>query len=200
MNRESIEIDVRTDTSQFVASMDALKDSTRDFGRVFSSTIASSVRSGKGLDDFLKNLTRRFADLALSRALQPLENLFGKFIDSVASGLIGSSAASPVGFAHGGVFTGNKVVPFARGGVVSSPEYFTFGNRFGVMGEAGPEAILPLKRGSDGRLGVSSAEPAAQSPTIIFNVQANDLESFRKSESQISTMLARAVSRGQKGL
>jgi phage-related minor tail protein len=67
------------------------------------------------------------------------------------------------------------------------------------MGEAGAEAILPLQRGPDGSLGVASAA-GASSPQIIFNVTATDAASFRKSEGQISAMLARSVSRGRRGL
>jgi lambda family phage tail tape measure protein len=61
-------------------------------------------------------------------------------------------------FAKGGVFDGG-LQPFANGGVVDRPTPFKFasGGSFknGVMGEAGPEAIMPLKKGSDGKLGVT---------------------------------------------
>lgn len=59
--------------------------------------------------------------------------------------------------AHGAMFDGN-VAKFATGGIVSSPTLFGFGrNKTGLMGEAGPEAILPLKRGSSGDLGVKAS-------------------------------------------
>jgi phage-related minor tail protein len=63
------------------------------------------------------------------------------------------------------------------------------------MGEAGSEAILPLRRGSDGSLGVAAAGKAGP-VNVVFNVTAQDAASFRKSEAQITGMLARAVSRG----
>jgi len=63
-------------------------------------------------------------------------------------------------FAEGGTFSQNGIVPYASGGVVSSPTLFKFADggatRTGLMGEAGPEAIMPLKRGSDGSLGVQA--------------------------------------------
>ena len=59
--------------------------------------------------------------------------------------------------AKGNVYGSNGIVPFAYGGVVNSPTLFPFKNGTGLMGEAGPEAIMPLKRGSDGRLGVEAA-------------------------------------------
>src|SRR5690606_1673845 len=53
------------------------------------------------------------------------------------------------------VFQGGRVIPFAKGGVVDGPTLFPmFGDKVGLMGEAGPEAIMPLKRGPDGKLGV----------------------------------------------
>jgi lambda family phage tail tape measure protein len=57
--------------------------------------------------------------------------------------------------ANGNVFAQNGIQKFARGGVVSRPTMFPFANGIGLMGEAGPEAIMPLKRGRDGRLGVA---------------------------------------------
>ena len=58
--------------------------------------------------------------------------------------------------ANGNAFSGGNVIPFANGGVVGSPTMFPMaGGRTGLMGEAGPEAIMPLKRGADGKLGVS---------------------------------------------
>ena len=67
------------------------------------------------------------------------------------------------------------------------------------MGEAGAEAILPLRRGADGSLGVA-ASGSGSTQSIVFNVTATDAASFRKSEGQISAMLARSVARGRRGL
>lgn len=82
--------------------------------------------------------------------------------------------------AKGGVFE-NGVKKFAKGGVVSSPTYFGMqGSKTGLMGEAGPEAIMPLQRNSKGELGVS-----AQQPNVIVNVVNNAPESqVEQRESQ----------------
>ena len=60
-------------------------------------------------------------------------------------------------FANGGVFRNGDVQPFQNGGVVTRPTVFPMRNGTGLMGEAGPEAILPLKRGPGGKLGVESS-------------------------------------------
>jgi phage-related minor tail protein len=69
-----------------------------------------------------------------------------------------------------------------------------------LAGEAGPEAILPLARGADGRLGVRSQGSAGAGMTVTFNISTPDAESFRRSEGQIASMLARATRRGERNL
>ena len=82
----------------------------------------------------------------------------GGFLSSLiggAGGLFSGSTGTGGTYANGGVFLGGNVVPFATGGVTAGPTYFPMsGGRTGLMGEAGPEAIMPLSRGPDGRLGV----------------------------------------------
>jgi phage-related minor tail protein len=66
------------------------------------------------------------------------------------------------------------------------------------MGEAGAEAVLPLARGADGALGVRTQ--AAAPMVVNFSITTADADSFRKSEAQVTAMLARAVGRGRRGL
>jgi hypothetical protein len=75
----------------------------------------------------------------------------GNLLGSVFGGLFGGK------FATGAAFSGGNVIPFATGGVVSSATAFPMsGGRTGLMGEAGPEAIMPLTVGRGGRLGVTA--------------------------------------------
>ncbi len=198
MNERTVAVDVTADTSQFDQAMEALNNSTKDFGKTFSSTITQAITSGKSFEDTLRSIGQKFVDLALNQALKPLENVFGNVLSSLAGG-VGAGSGIP-GFAKGGVFSNQSVVPFANGGVVSSPTPFNFGQRLGVMGEAGPEAIMPLKRGQDGKLGVAAASSSTGGMNVVFNVNATDASSFKRSEGQITAMLARAVSRGQRSL
>jgi len=91
-----------------------------------------------------------------------------------------------------------RVRPFARGGILSAPALFPLGrNGLGLAGEAGPEAIMPLARGADGRLGVRSQ--GAQRPTMIqVHIQTPNPDSFRRSQTQTAALLRRAVLRGQR--
>ena len=67
--------------------------------------------------------------------------------------------------AKGGAFERGEVIPFARGGVVSSPTLFPLG----MMGEAGPEAIMPLRRLSSGELGVAAGGGGRSASVVINN-------------------------------
>jgi phage-related minor tail protein len=125
----------------------------------------------------------------------------GSIVGSMFGGGGNAPAAGPPvpGFANGGVFSRGQVMPFAQGGVVSSPSYFPLGRGLGVMGEKGAEAVMPLARGPDGRLGVRSGG-GGRPMSVTVNVSTPDAESFRRSEAQVSAALARAVARGQRGM
>lgn len=155
-----------------------LEARSQRFGAALTGALRSATIGGRGLEDVLRGLGSRLTDIALAAGLKPLEGLIGNAI----GGAVGS------------------ITPFADGGVVRSPGFFPMGGgNLGLMGEAGAEAILPLKRGPDGALGVSAGGGSA-APQIVFNVTATDAASFRKSEGQISAMLARSVVRGRRGL
>ncbi|AYM61770.1 phage tail tape measure protein [Agrobacterium fabrum] len=163
------------------------------FGAALTSALQAATTGGKGLDDVLRGLGQRLSGIALSAGLKPLENMIGNAVGGLLNG-----GGSLFAFAEGGV-PARAITPFAEGGVVSSPAFFPMGGGLGLMGEAGAEAILPLKRGSDGALGVA-APSGGGGAQIVFNVTATDAASFRKSEGQIAAMLARSVGRGQRGL
>jgi phage-related minor tail protein len=84
---------------------------------------------------------------------------------------------------------------FAKGGVVERPTAFAMPGGAGLMGEAGPEAILPLARGANGALGVRGG-----GVTINLTVSTPDADSFRRSGPQIAASLARMVERGRRNL
>ena len=72
--------------------------------------------------------------------------------------------------AKGNIYAKNKIVPFAYGGIVNKPTLFPMANGAGLMGEAGPEAIMPLRRGRDGKLGVEASGGVGN---VVVNVDAS---------------------------
>ncbi len=190
-----------TEADDQARTLDALAIKTRDlergadsFSRAMTRAFSASVVGGRQFDDVLKSLTLRMSDLAVRMAFKPLENSISSGIESLLSGLsgIGGSTAAAVTAATG------AVKPFASGGVIGTPTYFPLmQGGVGLAGEAGPEAIMPLQRGPDGKLGV--AAPGGGN-SITVNIATPDADSFRRSESYVTGQIARAVARGQRNL
>jgi len=90
--------------------------------------------------------------------------------------MVGGVFQAGMANALGNIFSGGRVVPFAKGGIVMNPTFFPMANGTGLMGEAGPEAVIPLKRNSDGKLGVSS-EGGGHAPinVNIANIVSPDM-------------------------
>jgi phage-related minor tail protein len=163
-------------------------------GRRFAGSLVSAFEGlafkGKSLSDVVRSLALNLSHTVLKSAFAPLERGIG----SLFSGALGGGQA----FANGGVFQRGGVVPFAAGGVISSPIAFPLsGGLTGIAGERGAEAIMPLARGRDGRLGVVAQGGAA---SITINISTPDAESFRKSETQVAAMIARASALGRRNL
>ncbi len=192
----------KSDIKSATDEMNILKKATDSFGSSLTSAFASGIAHGKSFDDILKSVSTKFLEISLKAGLKPLDTLFSSGVNSLTSsaqsGLSGFNFSSIFG-GSSGASTPMNIMPFAEGGVVSSPSYFPMGSSLGVAGERGSEAIMPLRRGSDGRLGVASSG-GGSSNTITVNISATDVDSFRRSESQVSAALARAVARGNRGL
>ena len=170
-----------------------LKDVAKAGNRFYSAlgqSFSDLALRGKSFGDVLRSLALRLADIALKAAFKPLTGAIGGSLARLVTG---------AAFAHGGVIHRGMPVPFAQGGVIASPVTFPLaGGRVGLAGERGAEAIMPLARGPDGRLGVQSS--GASGISVTFNVTTPDAESFRRSETQIAAMLARAVGQGRRNL
>ena len=102
--------------------------------------------------------------------------------------------------AKGNAFASNGIVPYRKGGVVNSPTMFKYGgSNLGIMGEAGPEAILPLKRGRGGKLGVGMQGGRGGSTTVNYTgptLNFNGDEYVPK--SAIGEIISTAAARGAK--
>jgi len=171
-----------------------LTATVKTFSQVMTQAFSASVISGKQFEDVLKSLALKMSDLALKAALKPVEGLVSGGIAKLFGGLSSGSPGSGTSLrlAQGGV------KPFAAGGVVGTPSYFPMmDGGVGLAGEAGPEAIMPLQRGPDGRLGVAGGGGGT---AIHVSIATPDVDSFRRSESYVTGQIARAVARGQRSM
>lgn len=178
-------------------SMRDTKDQAVDLERAFSGglrrALDSVVLGGGSLSDALGKIGQSLAAATYNSAAKTVSSHFGGVLAAGTEHLLG--AILP--FAKGGAIAQGRVVPFAKGGVVDSPHHFPMQGATGLMGEAGPEAIMPLTRGGDGRLGVR-AEGMSRPVTVVMNIQTPDVESFRRSNSQIAAHMGRVLGHAQR--
>ncbi len=166
---------------------------TRSVGWGLRRAFDGLVFDGMRLTDALKTLGRSMVNSALTQALKPVQNAIGGFITGGIENLIGGLLP----FKDGAAFSAGKVTPFAQGGVVSSATTFPMRGGLGLMGEAGPEAILPLSRGADGKLGVRAAG-GGRAVSVVMNISTPDADGFRRSRTQIAAQMNRAISRASR--
>jgi hypothetical protein len=145
----------------------------------------------RGADAFKQALAGVLTQLAQMLANRAFTALLGGLGGGAGGGgfwarIISAFTGGPVATkaANGHAFMGGNVVPFAKGGVVNSPTTFPMSrNRTGLMGEAGPEAVIPLRRGRDGKLGVG-AEP--QNVAVDVRVHVDDNGNWRSNVERIA--------------
>jgi tape measure domain-containing protein len=157
------------------------------FGTAFKGLIDGSMSAREALSAFFQDVASMFLEMAAQIIakqmtmiiLQTILKALGAVAGASGGGGFGAggnsfnangalpagtgnipSLGSSYGFAKGGAFA-NGITAFASGGIVGSPTLFKFANggttQTGLMGEAGPEAIMPLSRSADGKLGVNAS-------------------------------------------
>ena len=175
----------RLDAVQALADAQGnLNDKTEDYSITLDQirdTLANQMTSAiEGLIDGTKSLGESLSGL--------LKTFASMFLQSGVKSLVGSIFPS----AYGNVVANNKIVPFAYGGVVNKPTLFPMANGAGLMGEAGPEAIMPLRRNASGRLGVESSGGVGN---VVVNVDAtgSSVQGDQPSSEQLGRAIGQAV-------
>ena len=129
------------------------------------------------------NVALNVLDALLSKVGQFGENLVNSGLNSLLGNIVGSAFSPATGGtlgaglwgsaifnAKGGVYAGSGISAFSSS-VVDRPTVFPFAKGVGMMGEAGPEAIMPLRRGSDGKLGVAVANGGGHTFHFSFDLR-----------------------------
>lgn len=144
-------------------------DTTNAFFTLFETLLNGSKTAGEAFLDFLNTVIRAlFQKFVIDQTIKAISKAFDAIGAAAGVGNIGSaaagagSAAIAVASANGNAFdrSGHTVKAFADGGIIGGPTVFPLG----LAGEAGPEAILPLSRGADGKLGVHLNERQSRRP------------------------------------
>jgi phage-related minor tail protein len=174
-----------SDLAAIANAMDAIDLSSTRVSAALARAFSNAIVQGKSFEETLKTIGLRLSTLALESALKSAVSGAGSALSGLFGSMIGGGGSVPV-------------APFAEGGVVSAPTFFGASGGLGLMGERGAEAIMPLARGPDGRLGVAAQSGGATQITV--NIAAQDVESFRRAQGQVEAALARAVARGRRSL
>jgi len=191
----------------------------KSLGDAFVNAFDQIATGSAKVSDILGNLSKQIFKMILQALIQKaiyasLNGLFGGVagVSTGAGGLLGAgpgalslgSIAAPSGFASGGAFRNGNVIPFAQGGLTSGATAFPMGGgKTGLMGERGTEAIMPLKRMSDGSLGVravGSGRGNVFAPQINVTVQGGSGSGDPNRDKAMGDQVAKAVHETMKGL
>jgi len=191
ISREQADADLDRLRKKYDNLSDAQKRSADGATGFFKSIINGSKTAGEAISEMLAQLADKWLTAGLN-------NMF--------TGLLGGGGGGWLDFlfsANGNVFQNGKVSAFANGGIVNSTTAFQMGSGVGIMGEAGPEAIMPLER-VGGKLGVRSTGSAET--TVIRLEMSPDVEgrivaeAVNQSAMQTVQIVGVATSEQQKGL
>lgn len=174
------------ETGKDIGSLE--KSISRGLRKAFDGLVFDGMR----LSDALNTVAQSMINSAYNSALRPVTDHFGGLIGAGVNSLVEGMFPN----ANGNAFSQGQVMPFAKGGVVTQATTFPMKHGTGLMGEAGPEAIMPLTRGADGRLGVQAAGGGQVS--VVMNITTPDVQGFQKNQSQIAAQMARALGQGQR--
>jgi phage-related minor tail protein len=193
-------------TGAFQRELEGVQGSMKATGREatgMSSSVSSSLRrafdgvifDGKRLSDALAGIGQSISSSVLNQAMAPVQGALGSAVGKGVQSILGGILP----FAKGATFGAGRVAAFARGGVVDGPTQFPMRGGVGLMGEAGPEAIVPLTRGADGKLGIRSGGSGG-AVHVTMNISTPDAVGFQRSQSQIAAEMNRAIARGRRNL
>lgn len=206
-----------------LAADKSIETAARGIGDAFGNAFETAIMGAKSLQDVLHSLANDIEKTILHQAISvPISNLVAGGLSSAGTSLIGSffgakvqpsvmnvtsgASSTPLGQGAGGLddlasanAKGNAfyhgIEKFASGGVFNVPTMFRMANgRRGVMGEAGPEAVMPLVRSSDGSLGVrQSGGGVPQTHNHYWTVNTPNADSFRRSQRQVQESISNTL-------
>lgn len=188
-------------SDSFTNAFTGFANGTMTAKQAFASLITSMI------GEIQKLIAQEMASAALRSVIRPLANWAMSGLGGIFGGATSVAAGNSAGFAsamegsnwmtaklaNGGVMSGAGISAYS-GSIVSQPTIFPFAKGTGLMGEAGPEAILPLKRNSQGKLGVV-AESGGQSNSNVYNIAVTVQSSKDEKPADTGQKIAEAMMR-----
>jgi len=173
------------------AGLDDYKKKVEDVAGSIKSAMGNALQ---GMEDALVNFVTTgklaFGDLARSIINDMIRIVIQQAIMKPFTGWLGGI----LGFADGGVVSGGEQVKkFAYGGIVNRPTMFPMKNGMGLMGEAGAEAVMPLKRGSNGKLGVQASGGGVGNVVVNVDATGTNAEGNETKGRELGKMIGVAV-------
>jgi hypothetical protein len=157
---------------------DEWKDSWKEVGAVSTEALADILLHAKNVGDVLEGLGQQILQILSQKLFAgPLDKLFDGIFESMSTS------------AQGNVFAGGRILPFAKGGIVTKPVIFPMAQGAGLMGEAGPEAVMPLRRDARGNLGVIAEGGRDGVEINIHNYSGQPVEQRQRQAGDGRTMI-----------
>lgn len=183
-----------------------MQQATANWANDFMDQMTQLITTGKAdwrkfTISILTDIARISAQKAIGGAVSSIIGVAGSLLSSFLGGgasTSASTASSVAGYEGSGLGSGLRLADGGAftNGVYADPTIFQFakGGKFGVMGEAGPEAVMPLSRDSDGRLGVTVNGGTSEAPNVSIVIQVNndggDKETSNDSGAQVWKKMA----------
>ena len=174
-----------------------MRDKLKSFNdglKTVQESMADVVIKGiKGMEDALVDFVMtgklNFRDLANSIIRDMVRMQIQQSITKPLSNFIGGLFSN----ADGNAFVNGQVQKYAYGGIVNRPTLFPMKNGMGLMGEAGAEAILPLRRGANGKLGVQSSGGGSTVINVSVDASGSEVSGNTNEGNQLGNIIAVAI-------
>lgn len=174
------------------AALDAAISGMEELGSVVADIALNGDKAGKSFEDAMlaigESILRALPNLFLQAGLQViginlplgLALIAAAGISAFGVGMV-DEVKSQTPNAQGNIFDNGNIIPYSRGDIVDRPTYFPMRNgSTGLMGEKGIEAIMPVKRMSDGNLGVEASGSATRVNVTVINNTGENVETTEK--------------------
>ena len=189
-NQEKWEQSLAESADSALAFATAMQNGINDAAGGMADSFVEFARTGEmSFGDLAESILADFAKMIIQ----------AQIFAAIQAGLSAAGFSLPVSpNAKGNAFAGGNVIPFAKGGVVDSPTLFPMANGAGLMGEAGPEAVIPLSRGAGGKLGVNASGMGGGGVTVnVINETSDEVDVKTSSDGMtIDILIAQSVNKG----